>query len=403
MTVRLYLEDPYCRSFEARVEASHPTENGWEVALDRTAFYPTGGGQPADRGTLDGIPVLDVREDGPQVWHLLTQLPPAPTLQGEIDWVRRFDHMQQHSGQHILSQVCLERLGAQTLSFHLGTDVVTIDLDAGDLSAAQAEAVEAEANRLVMDDIEVRSYFVAPEEVAALNLRKPLTKGERTRIVEIVGVDLSPCGGTHVRRTGQIGIIKLRRLEHYKGGTRVEFLCGWRALRDYQWKHQVISALARDLSVGDRDVEAAVRRSLDGEKEARRQVEHLRSQLLVYEATTLRQAGISLGSYQVVAQAFPDRAPAEVKQLAGLLVREPATIALLAALAPAPRLFFQRSGDVDLDMRTLLREVTQKYGGGGGGRLETAEGGGLPAECVGEALAWAAQLTQARLALGGKA
>lgn len=398
MAVRLYLEDSFCRSFEGRIEASRRCDEGWEVALDRTCFYPTGGGQPADRGTLGGMSVLDVREERGQVWHVLREMPAGPALHGEIDWARRFDHMQQHSGQHLLSAVALEQMGANTLSFHLGEEVVTIDLDVPEIAADAALALENEANRLVFSDLPVRAYFVAPGDVAGLNLRKLPTKGEQTRIVEIVGVDRSPCGGTHVSATGQIGLIKLRRTERYKGGTRVEFLCGWRALRDYQWKHQAIAALARDLSVADREAEAAVRRALAGEREAERQVEQLRSQLVAYEAAAMRAAAVRIGDTAVIAQALSGRPAAEVKQLASALAAQPGTVALLAATAPAVRLFFMRSPDVPADMRGLLHSVTQACGGGGGGRPETAEGGGLPEASVARALALAVAQLQAQLA-----
>ena len=398
MAVRLYLEDSFCRSFEGRVEGARRCDQGWEVALDRTCFYPGGGGQPADRGTLGGLSVLDVHEEGGQVWHVVPDMPPTPTLRGEIDWTRRFDHMQQHSGQHLLSAVALEQLGARTLSFHLGAEVVTIDLDVPDIAPDVAESLEDEANRLVMSDIPVRAYFVAPDDLPSLNLRKPPTKGEQTRIVEMVGVDLSPCGGTHVSATGQIGLIKLRRTEHYKGGTRVEFLCGWRALRDYQWKHRALAALARDLSVADRDAEAAVRRIVASEREAQRQVEQLRGELVAYEAAAMRTSAPRFGNTTVVARALSGRTPAQVKQLASALVGEPRTVALMAATGPAVRLFFLRSPDVPADMCALLHEVTKRYGGGGGGRPEIAEGGGMPEDKVAEALAWASAQLQAQLA-----
>lgn len=399
MAVRLYLEDSYCRSFEGRVEASRPCDGGWEVALDRTCFYPAGGGQPADQGTLGGVRVLDVHEEGGQVWHRLPELPATPALRGEIDWARRFDHMQQHSGQHLLSAVALEQLGAKTLSFHLGSEVTTIDLDVADLAPEALQALEDEANRLVMSDIPVRAYCVTPEEAASLNLRKPpaTDKGDQTRIVEIVGVDLSPCGGTHVSATGQIGLIKLRRTERYKGGTRLEFLCGWRALRDYQWKHRAIAALARDLSVADHDAEAAVRRALAAEKEAQRELEQLRRELVGYQAASLRASAPRFGATAVIARALPGRTAAGVKQIAATLVAEPGAVALLAATEPTVRLYFMRSADVPVDMRALLREVTGKFGGGGGGRPEAAEGGGMPQEEVAEALAWAAAQLRTRL------
>lgn len=392
MTIRLYLEDAQRTAFEAQVVASRRTQAGWEVALDRTCFYPTGGGQPHDLGTLGGLAVLDVREEGDEVWHLLPELPAATHLHGEIDRQRRFDHMQQHSGQHLLSAIALEQLNAQTVSFHLGTESATIDLDVAGLSPADLELAEEEVNRAIVADLPIHTYLAAPEEIAALPLRKPPVKGERPRIVEIDSIDLSPCSGTHVRSTGQIGLVKVRRSERYKGGTRVEFLCGWRALHDYRWKHAAIASLARDMTVADREVEAALRRALASEKEARRQVEALRAELLAHEAAALRQGARDLPSAHIVCRLFAERSPAEVKQLAGLLVAQPGMIALLASSTPRVRLVFARSADVPVDMRDLLQRVTARYGGGGGGRQECAEGGGLPAERAAEALEWAVAL-----------
>ncbi|MDI7274584.1 MAG: alanyl-tRNA editing protein, partial [Anaerolineae bacterium] len=189
MAVRLYLEDPYLQSFEARIEASRQGGSGWEVALDRTCFYPEGGGQPCDLGTLGQAPVLNVYEESGCIWHAIDGAPPVGRVAGRIDWRRRFDHMQQHSGQHLLSAVALDRFGAQTLSFHLGAESSTIDLDLQDLTEEQCQAIEDDVNQLVVGNIPVRAYFVAPEEVPSLNLRKQPTRGEQTRIVEVPGVE----------------------------------------------------------------------------------------------------------------------------------------------------------------------------------------------------------------------
>lgn len=396
MTIRLYFQDSYLQSFEARVEASRRGQAGWEVILDRTGFYPEGGGQPSDSGTLGEASVLHVYEQEGQIWHVLSDPVPAGPVRGQIDWQRRFDHMQQHTGQHLLSAVALSQLGAQTLSFHLGAETSTIDLDTSSLTDSLCHALEDEVNRLVMAGIPVRAYLVAPEDVPKLNLRKPPTKGEETRIVEISGIDLSPCGGTHVRSTSEIGLVKVRRAERYKGGTRLEFLCGWRALRDYRWKHEALSALARELSVADREVIEAVHRLQAAEREARQEAEHTRRQLVLYEAAALREEAQPAGSWRILARAFEERAPAEVKQLAGLIVSEPGMVALLATQSPAVRLFFMRAGDVPLDMREVLRLVTGRFGGGGGGRPEAAEGGGLSPASVQEALAWAVEQVRSK-------
>ncbi|MGQ9682744.1 MAG: alanyl-tRNA editing protein [Anaerolineae bacterium] len=390
LTQRLYLEDSYCRSVAARVVAMRPAAgNSTQVALDQTCFYPTGGGQPADAGLLGGLPVQDVTDDGEHVWHTLPEPPAGDMVQGELDWARRFDHMQQHSGQHVLSAVALDLLGAQTTSFHLGTEAATIDLDIPAIPAAAVLELENAANSTVLANLPVLTYAVAPEDVSGLGLRKPPTKGAQIRIVEVQGVDRSACGGTHVRATGEIGAIKIRRVERYKGGMRVEFLCGWRALRDYQWKHQTIACLARDLSVADRDLEVTVRKALASEREAAQELERLRAQLLEQEAAELFRGAECIGPLRVVARVFPERSPVEVKQLASRLTREPSAVALFAALKPATRLFFMRSADAPADMRQLLKSATDRFGGGGGGRPESAEGGGMPAEQATSILDWA--------------
>jgi alanyl-tRNA synthetase len=255
MTKRLYYDDAYLTQFKARVIEQSPYKDRFAVVLDQTAFYPTSGGQPFDQGMLDGVNVVDVLvdENEDRVLHVLTAPvaePPAEVL-GEIDWDRRFDHMQQHTGQHILSQAFIEVAQAETVSFHLGADSATIDVaGARRPSPADMEQAELLANKIVWEDRPVTARVVSPEELADLPLRKPPTVTEDIRVIQVADFDWSACGGTHVARTGEIGLCKIVKWENRGAETRVEFRCGLRALNDYAQKNNMVNHLAAGFNVG---------------------------------------------------------------------------------------------------------------------------------------------------------
>lgn len=227
-TKRLYYNDSYLLSFDARLVRQELRENGAAVVLDESAFYPTSGGQPHDQGSINGVPIIDVVDEGEEVIHILKQPLPHDTtiVECRIDWARRFDHMQQHAGQHILS-ACFEQLfDAETVGFHLGQEVVTVDIAKDSLSKEEADQVENMANDNIYANKEIKAYFVEQEDVPSIPLRKPPTVTENIRIVEVDEFDYSACGGTHPARTGEIGMIKIRRWEKSRGNLRVEFVCG---------------------------------------------------------------------------------------------------------------------------------------------------------------------------------
>ena len=253
-TERLYYTDCYLMEFSARVIRTSPDALGARVYLDRTAFYPESGGQPSDRGTLAGIQVLDVIDEGEEVAHILADSPADETVQGRIDWERRFDHMQQHTGQHILSAAFERAGGYKTVSFHLGTESATIDLDSDRVGARQIGAAEELANGVVFENRTVQISFRAAAEAQQLDLRKPTFREGDIRLVEVEGFDLSACGGTHVRRTGSVGIISIRKVERAKGLTRIEFVCGGRALRRARQDFAILSEAARLFSTGPENV-----------------------------------------------------------------------------------------------------------------------------------------------------
>jgi alanyl-tRNA synthetase len=401
MTQRLYYEDPYLTSFSARIVEQFQWEGQPAVILDRTAFYPTGGGQPHDTGLLQDVgsgaevtvaDVIERQEDG-AVIHLLSRPLSAAEVRGEVDWQRRFDLMQQHTGQHILSAASVECLGANTVGFHLSDEYSTVDLDRAPLSARDLAEVETLANSVVFENRQAVARFVPDEHVAGLPLRKPLAHRGPVRIVEIPDFDCSACGGTHVRAAGEVGLIKITRSERRGPETRVEFLCGNRALRDYEAKNALLTELAREFTVGHWELGDLVHRLASDLKDARRELRRVRDDLLDAEALALWHQAPILGPARVVQARLQGRSADDLKHLAQRLVAHPATVVLLAAGAPGEKGFFTfaRSTDLDVHMGQLVRQACQVIGGGGGGRPEFAQGGGPEGERVDLALKEAVQ------------
>nr|MBC7245134.1 alanyl-tRNA editing protein [Chloroflexota bacterium] len=392
MTLRLYYHDAYRTEFDAQIMRAIPGKKGTTgIILDQTCFYPTSGGQPCDHGTLDSQPVFDVVEEDGEIVHWIAGEIAEPFVHGRIIWLRRFDHMQQHTGQHILSQAFLRLLGAQTVSFHLGEEISTIDLDRAILEADEAEKVEDLANEIVFANRPVLTRFVSPEEVATLELRKVPAVEANIRIVEIEGFDRSPCGGTHCARTGEVGPIAIRKWERRGQESRVEFVCGWRALHDYRWKTATVNELALAFSVKDRELAAAVLRLMQEASENRRELHRLQEELLAAEAAKLLAEATPWNDISIVVRSFQEREPQEVRKLASLLTAGDKQIALLGISGKQARLVFARSQDLPTDMAILLKKTCASFRGSGGGQSHIAQGGGFPGDRVGEALEWAYQ------------
>ncbi len=370
MTHRLYYTDSYLREFDATVIDAHPRNAHVGIVLDRTAFYPTSGGQPHDTGTLNNLPVIDVLEDEEdRIVHVVAERLQG-TVKGAVDWLRRFDHMQQHTGQHILSQACLRTLGAQTRAVHLGGEVSTLDLDRPEMSAEAVASAEDLANQIVFEDRPVLVREVEEADLVSLQLRRPPKKHGRIRVVEVEDFDRSACGGTHVRRTGEVGPIKIRRWERFKGGTRVEFYCGWRALRDYRWKNALTLELASQLTVKDAEVLGAVSRLAGQLRDRDRVLADVQDRLIDLEAR--QRLAQTPGPPYLVAAVVPEWTTAMVTAMAGRLAKADSTVAVLGS--SEGHLVIARSADLDLDAAALLTQVVQQHGGRGGGRPAYAQG-----------------------------
>lgn len=376
MTERLYWLDPYLQQFTATVVSLTEHNGQPAVILDRTAFYPTGGGQPHDRGTLNGIPVVEVieRESDGAILHVLARPLEAREVEGRIDWERRFDHMQQHTGQHILSQAFLRITGAQTVSFHLGEEVVTIDLDQVGFPPTAVEAVEELANRVVLENREVWARFVEAEEAEGLSLRRPPKVEGRIRIVEVADFDRSACGGTHVRRTGEVGPIKIVKLERRGNETRVSFLCGWRALRDYGRKHRLLLESAGSLSVGEAMLPEAIRALQADLKEARKALMALQELYLDLVLPYLEQRVQPASFGEVLTYVWPQLPSGLLPRLARRLSEGRPRLVLLAAGGADGLLIVACGPGVPVDAREVLRRILGRLGlEGGGGRPDYAQ------------------------------
>jgi alanyl-tRNA synthetase len=385
MTERLYYHDPYLVEFDATVVERTTHEGRTALVLDRTAFYPTSGGQPFDTGALSGACVAAVVEtDDGRILHLVDRAPELMRVRGTVDWARRFDHMQQHTGQHVLSAAFDRVLNARTESFHLGADYSTIDL-ARELTAAEIAKAEDEANRVVWEDRPVAIRFAGPDEIAALPLRKEPKREGTLRLIEVQDFDLSACGGTHVARTGAIGLIAVAAAERFRGGSRITFLCGARALSGYRLLRDAVGGSVRALSVLPAELPAAIERLQADAKDMRRQIKDFQERLAAGEADALVARAEDVGPFKLVAAVLPGWDANGLKAIASRIAeRSGHATVLLGDPAPAA-IVIARAPGVAVDAGAVLKAVLSRHGGKGGGRPEMAQGGGVtsaPADVV---------------------
>jgi alanyl-tRNA synthetase len=382
-THRLYYDDSFEKEFTAKVLACDPAlilpspeakAPAWEVVLDRTAFYPTSGGQPHDIGKLGDANVFDVRDDGDEVVHLVDQPFEPGEVQGCIHWPRRFDHMQQHTGQHLLSAMFLERFGLPTVSFHLGNEICTIDLRGPEPTELMLEGAERAANQIIFEDRPVTVRYGTADQLSQLGVRKEVEREGILRAIEIEAADLQPCGGTHVKRTGQIGTLLVRRCAKVRQDWRVEFLCGGRAERGARRDFLQLRQVAEKLSCAPDEVLSAAGRSLSERdanfKSLRAMLERLAKveAILALQATSPSPQGIC-----IIARVF-DGVPAEyLAFFAAEITKFEKTVALLAA-ADEGNLHFAQHPSTGKDMNALVKQVLEKLGGKGGGTRDFARG-----------------------------
>jgi alanyl-tRNA synthetase len=398
LTERLYYTDSFLHEFEARVVAV----SGEAVTLDRSAFYPTSGGQVFDTGWLEAngsarVRVKEVTEDEQtgDVQHIVDgdarALQPGSSVRGTIDAGPRLDHMQQHSGQHVLSAAFEKLYDFATVSFHMGDESCTIDLATDALSAKQLEAAEKLANQIVAEDRPVEIRFATPDEARTLGIRKiPPAEREKLRLVDIREFDLNACGGTHVRSTGQIGGVLLRKMEKVRQGVRVEFVCGLRAVRAARRDFETLTEAAAVFSTHIWEVPQQVRKSLDEIKSAQKAQHRLLEEVAELQAQQMLQSVPERGGRRLVVQFFPERDPGFIKMLAQKLTQSGQAVALLGCGGPQPSLVFAQTSGLGNDMGVLMKQTVQQLGTRGGGNRDMAQGGAPDCPRAEEALQQAA-------------
>jgi alanyl-tRNA synthetase len=379
VTNRLYYTEPSCRRFDATVTRAFEHEGRPAVTLDRTAFYPSSGGQPFDTGRLGATDVVETIDGGDEVIHVLAApLPQGAAVGGEIDWTRRFDHMQQHTGQHILSGAFETLFDNLTVGFHMGAEVSTIDL-ARDASPGEIERGVDESNRIVWEDRPVAIRFVSKSEAASLSLRKEPQRDGTLRLIDISGFDLCACGGTHVDRTGAIGLIAVLSVERMRGGSRLTFVCGARALRALRTFRDVVAGSVRALSVLPAELPAAIERLQEEFKELRKQAKGLQDKLAEREGARLAGAAPEIEGIRVVVEALDGWDVAGLKSLATAATASARACVVLVTATQPVSIVVACSPTVPIDANVALQQLTHRFGGRGGGKPGLAQGGGLAA------------------------
>jgi alanyl-tRNA synthetase len=381
MTERLYHVNSKLLEFTGRVADILRYDDRFAVVLDRTAFYPTGGGQPHDTGLLDGVRVVEVieEEESGQVLHFVegeVRFDKSDPVTGVIDRSRRLDHMQQHTGQHILSQAFVQTARAETKSFHLGAETSTIDLEWDKPDEALMRQAEDLANQIIFENRPVKIHQIAKEDLAKFPVRRDTYHGDVVRLIEISDFDFSPCCGTHAERTGEIGLIVIRGWERARKMCRVEFVCGGRALGDYRAANGAAKAVALMLTTARDDAPEKVARLLEESKQQRRRIRELFDLAADGEADRLLHTAESLPGFRLVRKIFDDRSIEEARVLARKLCDRSGVVTLFGLKDQgAARLLFARSADVNINMGELMKRVTEQFSGRGGGSPDMAQGG----------------------------
>jgi len=388
VTERLYYLDSHLIEFEARVVDVTERVSGWTaIVLNRTAFYPTGGGQPSDTGTLDGMRVVECIDDGDRgVLHVVQGVTPPrdAIIRGRVDWSRRLDHMQQHTGQHILSQAFVTLFNAPTRGFRVLDTSCEIDLELSEPTTEKIERAVELANNVIWENRAITIRNVTSEEASELSLRKEPSREGELRLIEIDGFDLTPCGGTHAYRTGEVGMIVVRSWERAKGLTRIDFVAGTRALADYRKANRSAREVAALFSSGRDDIPQLTAHLLEEQKDLHRRIRLLEEMVAEVEAEKL----LATASGGIVMRVFEGRDAESLKKLAQAIMANPRTIALLGSRDnDTARLVFARSSDAPGDMNALMREACTMLDGRGGGKPDLAQGGGKHVERLEEIIA----------------
>ena len=365
---KLYYDSAYIKEFEAQVLSCQEGKKGWEITLSATAFYPEGGGQPADTGLLGNVRVTDVHEKDGQVVHYTDgPLPVGEMVRGVIDWDRRFQHMQEHSGEHLVSGLIHQRFGYDNVGFHMGTDEVTIDFN-GVLEWEDLMAIEEKANGMIWENLEISAVYPEKDELDAMEYRSKKELTGAVRIVSIPGGDVCACCGTHVERTGEIGLVKFLSMIHYKGGVRISLLCGKRAVEDYERKRDQVQKISVLLSARPGEIARAVEKLKEDEAKLQEKLVAAYDKLIASEVRDIKEGDGDIFILE------PDFEAIQLRHLVNRLLEEKKGRTVLALGGAAEGSFLYVLGSREGDMRRLSRELNGLLNGRGGGSAQMAQG-----------------------------
>ena len=396
MNKRLYYKDPYLKEFKGKILEKTRIDGKPAIVLDNTCFYPTSGGQPNDLGYIQNMPIVDVIEDKEKIIHILKEdieEKCEDTIIGKIDWKRRFDHMQQHSGQHILSAAFEKLWDADTVSFNLGDEICSIDIMKDNITSEEIKKVEELANDIVLKNMPIEVYFVEREKVGKLNLRKlPPQKG-KIRIVEVKDFDVCACCGTHCRTTGEIGLIKILKWENRGAKIRIDFLCGKRSLKDYFWKNELIRNISNKLTIKDSELGEVVERMLEEKKDTRKKLREYKEKLQAHEANKLiNESILDDNGVKIMKKVFEQKSFQEVRELVQKSINLDDSIVIFAGIknkGEGAKILFACSKTLKYDINKLIREAGKFIEGRGGGAPNFAQAGGKNVEGIENALNFA--------------
>lgn len=377
VTYKVYMENPYLKEIDAKITEKRYRNNKYYLKLNRTIFYPhLAGGQPGDIGTINGIDVLETLEDGDDIIYIIDKNINSANVKVVIDWENRIDLMQQHTGQHLLSSCFYRLFNFETVGFYIGKEYVYIDVTTPDLREEEAEQAEILANRIIQSNFQIRSYFITNQELSKIPLRKSPIVSNDIRIVEIDSIDYSPCCGTHLNNTGEIGLIKIRKWEKYKGNTRIEFVCGNRAIKDYMWKSKFIRDIAFLLSSKDKDVYDKVNKLYNDREVLEKENRNLREALNKYKAESLLKEAQSKEDIRLIYKELTDTDFKEINYISSCLNNESKLVQIYVLKNNNRGQFFiSRTKDLQVNLQSILKTISENYQIKGGGSPHTIQGG----------------------------
>lgn len=376
---KLYYINAYTKDFTTKIiKQDYDKEDNLYVVLNETAFYPTGGGQPYDTGTLNGTLVTNVEEVNGEIRHFIAEQLETAEVEGKINWERRFDHMQQHAAQHILSAAFWDHFNIPTIGFHLGKETVTIDLETENLPAETIEKAVQIANNIVFENHPIRIQWMNLEEAKTLPLRKEPTLTENIRVVIIENFDYNGCGGTHPRRTGEVGLIQVLNWERNKGGIRLTFIAGWRTLKLMGQQQQIMKDVSKQLNSSETDIPAKVAQLLISQKENEKAIQTMNEKLLFAEANELLQQPAEIHAGFLISKVFTNRSMQEVAKLSAIIIEQQEHAITYFVIENDDKLqcILACGKTVTLDMNALLKDALPAIEGNGGGNKKSARGGG---------------------------